>query len=281
MSTPVSAVVVGSTGLVVRPAHLHQLTPLPPTNSFLKGSNILQTLLTHPLTTQITTLSRRQPRAESAKLNAITSDDCGSWSSNLATLKPIPDIFFSGLGTTRAAAGGFENQYKIDHDLNLSLATAAKNAGIKTYVLISSSGADASAYFAYPRMKGELESAVKALGFEHTIILRPGMIVGDRVEYDKRGKPEKVLMGVARMMSNWAGNKTTDFWAQDATVIARAAVNAGLRAAAGQQKESVWTMTQADIVRLGRTEWSEQEVKEQARSESKEDRVAGLGVDKL
>lgn len=255
MSSPVSAVVVGSTGLVVRPVHLS--VSLPPTNSFSQGSHILQTLLSHPITTQITTLSRRQPRAESSKLNAITSDDSASWSSHLSTLTPTPSIFFSGLGTTRAAAGGVANQYKIDHDLNLSLATAAKNAGIKTYVLISSAGADASAYFPYPRMKGELEEAVKALGFDHTIILRPGMLVGDRVEYDKRGMPEKLVMGVARFVSNWTGGKATDFWAQDADIVAKAAINAGLRAANGEQKEPVWTMLQADIVRLGRTEWKD------------------------
>lgn len=105
-------------------------------------------------------------------------------------------------------------------------------------------------------MKGELEDAVKALGFEKTIILQPGMIVGDRVEYDKRGIPEHILMGVARFVGSWTGNKATDFWAQDANVIARAAVNAGLKAANGEGP-SVWTMSQADIVRLGRTEWKE------------------------
>ena len=134
---------------------------------------------------------------------------------------------------------------------------SAKNAGIKTYVLISSTGASAGSYFPYPRMKGELEEAVKALNFDRTIILRPGMIVGNRVEYDKRGLPEHLLMGVARFVGSWTGNKATDFWAQDAGVIAKAAVNAGLKAAAGEQKEKVWIMTQADIVRLGRTEWKD------------------------
>lgn len=217
---------------------------------------MLQALLNHPLTAQITTLSRRPPRAESPKLNAITSEDSHSWSTNLSALSPTPNIFFSGLGTTRAAAGSFANQYKIDHDLNIQLATAAKKAGIKVYVLISSTGANSKSFFAYPKMKGELEDAVKALGFEKTIILQPGMIVGDRVEYDKRGMPEHILMGVARFVGNWTGNKATDFWAQDANVIARAAVNAGLKAANGEGP-AVWTMSQADIVRLGRTEWKE------------------------
>lgn len=52
-----------------------------------------------------------------------------------------------------------------------------------------------------------------------------------------------------------------DFWAQDAQVIARAAVNAGLRAVEGRDGEreipKVWELGMADIVRLGRTEWKE------------------------
>ena len=42
------------------------------------------------------------------------------------------------LGTTRAAAGGFDAQYKSVHELNTELAKAAKEDGIKTCVLITS-----------------------------------------------------------------------------------------------------------------------------------------------
>lgn len=75
-------------------------------------------------------------------------------------------MFISALGTTRAAAGGFENQKKIDYDLNLALAQEAKAKGTKVYVLISSSGANAQSMLGYPKMKGELEDAVSGLGFE-------------------------------------------------------------------------------------------------------------------
>jgi uncharacterized protein YbjT (DUF2867 family) len=32
----------------------------------------------------------------------------------------------------------------------------------------------------YPQMKGQLEEDVKAMGFEQTVILRPGLLMGDR-----------------------------------------------------------------------------------------------------
>lgn len=43
--------------------------------------------------------------------------------------------------------------------------------------------------------------------------------------------------------------------ALDDDVIARAAVNAGLKCLNGEVKEAVLELGQADIVRFGRTEW--------------------------
>ena len=54
---------------------------------------------------------------------------------------PAPQLFISALGTTRAIAGSVEAQRAIDLDLNLSLARAAHDAGVDTYVLISSASA--------------------------------------------------------------------------------------------------------------------------------------------
>lgn len=196
-------------------------------------------------------LARRQPASTDAKLQAVTSTDSAEWPSKLSSIAPPPAIFFSGLGTTRAAAGGVENQRKIDYDLNLALAQAAKKAGVKVYVLISSGGASAASNMAYHKMKGELEESVKALGFEQTVILRPGLIVGSREE-------SRPVEAVARKIAGFAGmlgNAFKDSWAQDADIIAKAAVASGLQALEGKAPEKVWTVGQSDIVRLGRTEW--------------------------
>ena len=50
-------------------------------------------------------------------------------------------------------------------------------------------------------------------------------------------------------------NKLKDFWAQDVDVIAKAAVLAAQQCAAGKKDTGVWKLEQADVVRLGRTEW--------------------------
>lgn len=49
-------------------------------------------------------------------------------------------------------------------------------------ILLSSGASNASSYAPYLRMKGELEDEFKALSFEHTVILRPGLLMGERNE---------------------------------------------------------------------------------------------------
>ncbi|KAI4954581.1 hypothetical protein J4E86_005891 [Alternaria arbusti] len=224
-----AAVLAGSTGLV--------------------GSNILTMLLAHPSFSAIHAYTRRDlPNpAGSTKLQPITSADPSTWPAQFPS-SSSPRVFFSALGTTRAQVGGFDAQRKIDYDLNLDLAKTAKEAGVDTYVLISSNGANPNGYFAYPKMKGELEEAVKGLGFKHTVIVRPGLIVGERSE----SRPaEAALRSLAKGLRGLTP-KMTDWWAQDAGMIARAAVEAGVRCVEGKREEGVWMLEMRDIVELGR-----------------------------
>ncbi|KAL4804346.1 protein fmp52, mitochondrial [Aspergillus unguis] len=219
------------------------------------GGHILSSLIKNPSVTRVDTISRRTPAAAAeapqAKLTTIVSTDTSKWASELSSLSPTPSIFISSLATTRAAAGGFENQYKFEHDFNLEMAKAAKDAGTKVYVLISSSGADTKSTFAYTRMKGEIEENVKALGFERTVILRPGLIAGQRDE-------SRPMEAVARFFAGAVGKVHSglkDGWAQEADVIGRAAVNAGLKALAGDVPEgssNVWTLYGSDIIKHGK-----------------------------
>ncbi|KAL4885640.1 hypothetical protein BJY04DRAFT_180133 [Aspergillus karnatakaensis] len=219
------------------------------------GTHILTTLLSSPSVSRIDTISRRTPApastAPQAKLTTFVSDDTSKWASQLSSLTPPPSLFISSFATTRGAAGGFENQYKIEHDLNIELAKAAKEAGTKVYVLISSSGASTASNFAYPRMKGEIEEHVKELGFERTVILRPGLISGTREE-------SRPMEAAARFVAGAFGKLHSglkDGWAQDADVIGKAAVNAGLKALDGDVpagSEKVWILHGADILKYGK-----------------------------
>lgn len=97
-------------------------------------------------------------------------------------------------------------------------------------------------------MKGELEDAVKALEFKHTVFVRPGLIVGDRND----SRPlETALRTVAKGLRSLTP-KLTDGWAQDASMIARAAVNAGVQCVEGKREAGVWNVEMRDIVALGK-----------------------------
>lgn len=147
--------------------------------------------------------------------------------------------------------GGFENQYKIEHGLNVELARAAHEAGTKVYVLISGSGANKDSSIAYVRMKGQIEEDVKAIGFERTVFLRPGLISGTREE-------SRPVEATIRAIAGWAGkvhSALKDGWAQDADVIGQAAVRAGLRALEGDVpagSEKVWTIEGKDILAVAK-----------------------------
>lgn len=230
-----SAAIFGSTGLV--------------------GSNILSTLLATETYAQVTTVTRRAPKPTSPLLNAIIDADTTKWAPILAGLAPAPQTVFSGLGTTRSKAGGLANQWKIDHDLNVEVAQAAKQAGARTFVFISSAGAGGlfSNYFPYTKMKNGVESTIKELDFEHAVVLRPGVIIGER----ENGDFGQTMLNRPLRLLNHVGLQ--DALGQEAEVIARAAAHAAQLAEQGKAPSKFWVLGPADIIRLGRTEWKGKE----------------------
>lgn len=168
------------------------------------GRHILDAVLASDAFASVQTVSRRPPKAQSPKLEAVVETDTSRWETAVAGLRLRPAVVFNAVGTTRAAAGGLEAQWKIDHDLCVANARAAKEAGADTYVFVSSGGTRGllSAYVPYSKMKIGVEDAVRGLGFEHAIVLRPGLILGPR-ETPKAPLLEKVV-GSLHMISPWA-----------------------------------------------------------------------------
>ena len=88
------------------------------------------------------------------------------------------DSVISTMGTTRAATPSLTVYRAIDHDYVIAAAKIALRYGVKAIALVSAMGANAQSPLFYPRLKGEIERDVAALGFSSVTIVRPGFIGG-------------------------------------------------------------------------------------------------------
>lgn len=105
--------------------------------------------------------------------------------------------------------------------------------------------------FPYTKLKGDVEEAVKKLGFPHTVLVKPGLLIGDRKE---SRTTEAALQCIAKGMGAISKAGLRDWWAQDVDVIGKAAVVAGMQCLEGKREEGVWEVSQSEILRLGRKE---------------------------
>ena len=96
------------------------------------------------------------------------------------------DVAFSCLGTTLAVAGSKEAQWRVDYDYQYAFAEHCRQNGVPTFVLVSAAGAKAQSKLFYNRMKGQLEDAVKALGFPRLLIFQPSILI--RSNSDRGGE---------------------------------------------------------------------------------------------
>ncbi|EFY91199.1 hypothetical protein MAC_02626 [Metarhizium acridum CQMa 102] len=218
-----SAAVIGSTGLV--------------------GSHILSNLLAGDIYKPVHTITRRAPKPSSPNLNSIVDADTTKWAAALTGLSPVPAA--------------------IDHDLNIELARAAKEAGVATFVFISSAGSDGflSSWAPYSKMKRGVENAVKELGFDHAIILRPGMILGER-------ETSRAAEGIAQAAVRGLGKLSKglqDALGQDADAIARAAVKAAQLAWENKAPDKFWIIGGHEILKLAHAEKEEPKAAESSK----------------
>lgn len=170
-----TAIVIGITGLV--------------------GKAVVQTLLLDAAYSKVVGLARRATDVKHPKYEEHVVDFAKP-DSFAALVKG--DVLFSSLGTTRGQAGSVEAQRVVDYTYQFEVAKLAAKNGVKTYVLISSSGANVDSAFAYMKMKGELERDVKQLGFAALHILQPGPLAGAR---DKTRLGEELSVGLINTLN--------------------------------------------------------------------------------
>lgn len=154
-----TAVVIGASGLI--------------------GKSLVKKLLDDNRYSSVKVFVRRTINISNSKLveHIVDFDKITGWKNKITG-----DELYSAMGTTNKKAGSKEAQYKIDVTYQYEFAKAAAENGIKSYFLVSSSGANVKSKVFYMKIKGELEEKVKLLPFTKIRIFRPSLLLGERDE---------------------------------------------------------------------------------------------------
>ena len=154
-----TAVVIGASGLI--------------------GKSLVKKLLEDNRYNSVKVFVRRTINISNSKLTEHIEDieKIADWKNKITG-----DELYSAMGATIKKAGSKETQYKIDVTYQFKFAKAAAENGVKSYFLVSSSGANVNSKLFYMSIKGELEEKVKLLPFNKIRIFRPSLLLGERDE---------------------------------------------------------------------------------------------------
>lgn len=143
----------------------------------LVGQYLVEALCRLPAVSGVLLLGRRAPVLVHEKLTSLIGP-ADSWPTLMEGR--TFDIAISTLGTTIRDAGSPGAFAAIDHDAVLSVARAARGAGARQMLLVSSVGAHAASRNFYLETKGKAEASVANVGFDRLDIARPGLLRGAR-----------------------------------------------------------------------------------------------------
>jgi uncharacterized protein YbjT (DUF2867 family) len=148
----------------------------------------------------------------------------------LPPLPPADDVYIA-LGTTIKAAGSEAAFRRVDFDAVVDTARAARAAGARRLLVVSALGADARSRVFYNRVKGDMQAAVSALGYETVVIAQPSLLTGDREALHQPARPaERLAGGLLRPVLRWVPAGVRPIAAAD---VARALVQAALDSGPG------------------------------------------------
>ena len=163
MSEPVRVCLVGATGLTGR-ALIEQA---------VGRSDV-----------RIIAMARREMKLPKGSRMVMVVSEPAGWAEIIASSQA--SVLVCALGTTWRKAGRDQAAFRaVDFDMVVACARAAKAAGTEHMIAVSSVGANAAARSYYLRVKGEMEMALGKVGFRRLDILRPGLLLGTRVN-DRR-----------------------------------------------------------------------------------------------
>lgn len=160
MSRPVRIALVGATGLI--------------------GQSLIRLAVGRSDVRLVAVARREVPLPPGARMEVLVAEP-ENWGDAIAATNA--DVLVCALGTTIRKVGGDQAAFRaVDQDLVLAVAQAAKAAGIRQVIVVSSVGASMASKNFYLRVKGEVEQALGKIKLTRLDILRPGLLRGPRGE---------------------------------------------------------------------------------------------------
>lgn len=133
------------------------------------------------------------------------------------------DTAIATIGTTKSKTPDWDAYEAIDRHAVVDFARAAKAAGARQLIVVSSTMADPDASSRYLQIKGRMEADVKALGYERLDIVRPGLLRGDRGSERRLG--ERIGIMLSPITNLLLRGRLEKYQAIDAAIVAKAMAN--------------------------------------------------------
>lgn len=161
------------------------------------------------------------------------------------------DAIICCLGTTIKKAGSQEQFRKVDLGYPLKAAELGRDHDVQAFILMSAIGASSSSTIFYNRVKGELEDALRDLGYPYLSIYHPSLLLGDRKE---QRTAEALGMKAMPLVNRLLIGPLDRYRGIEAQTVAAAMVNEACSLASEPVAEQVVQVRQYDdILRLADT----------------------------
>lgn len=132
------------------------------------------------------------------------------------------DEVYCCIGTTTNKTPDKKRYKQIDYGIPVNAARLSKANGIRTFLVISSMGANAKSNVFYNKTKGEMERDVLQKDINNTFLLRPSLIGGERKE---RRTLEKIALFVFKIIQPLFFGSSKQYRIIEPKLIARAMIN--------------------------------------------------------
>ncbi|WP_265570025.1 nucleoside-diphosphate sugar epimerase [Sphingomicrobium nitratireducens] len=155
------------------------------------------------------------------------------------------DIAIAAIGTTWAKAKDWATFEDIDRNAVANFAKAAREAGARQLIVVSSVGADVGSRSEYLAIKGRMEADVSDLGYARVDLFRPGLLRGERGKERRMKERFGILLSPAINLA--LRGRLSKFQAIDAALVASA-----MRAAMDETAPGTFVHHNAEIRKLAR-----------------------------